>query len=97
MSARSTPSLAEPEPEVVGRHLGHRVRLVEHEKIVREKHAAGFALGRLAAGSPRLDQGEEQRVVDDDQVGRAQPGPRALIEAALRRRSTCGNRRRSRR
>ncbi len=74
---------AEREPEIVRGHLRHGVRLVEHQEIVGKQHAAhlgGRALGLRPAG---IDEGEEQRVVDNDDLGRAQPGPGALVVAFL--------------
>ena len=74
---------AERQAEVVRGHLGHGVRLVEHEKIVREKHAARLGGRALRLGAAGLDQREQQGVVDDDDLRRAQPGPGALVMAFL--------------
>ena len=66
---------------MVGGDLGHGVGLVQNHEVVGEEDAAGgLAFGGSAAG---VDVGEEQRVVDDDQVGRADPGAGALVGAFL--------------
>lgn len=69
---------ADMHSEVIGGDGGHTVGLVEHDEVVREQDAAGFGGG----WHPGIDQGEEQAVVDDNAVGRAQLLAGPLIETA---------------
>ena len=71
------------EPKVGRGHLGHGVGLVQHEEIVGKQHAPGIGIGALGLCAAGADQGEEQGVVDDDEIGRAHAGAGALIEALL--------------
>ena len=68
---------AEPQAEMLGGDLGHGLRLVEHHEVVGKQHAAGAALVGRAA---RAQVGEQQAVVDDDDLGVAQPGAGPLVE-----------------
>jgi len=75
---------AERKAEIGGGDLGHGVGFVEDHEVFREKHAAGFRAGRaVGPSSTGVDEGEQQGVVDDDHVGRAEAGARALIETLL--------------
>ena len=74
---------AQGEAEVLLGDLRHGLRLVEDDEVPGEQDARGVAAGALGPGAARADQREEQRVVDDDDLGRAHPGAGALVEAAL--------------
>jgi len=77
------PEAAERQPKAFLGNLGDRVRLVENDKVPREKNSRDIGAGALGAGAPGVDEGEEERVVYDDHLGRAHPGPGPLVEAAL--------------
>src|SRR5690348_6752218 len=71
---------AESQPKMLGGHVGHRVAFVEHHEVIGEKHTACAALFRGAAG---IEVGEEERVVDDDDLRETQPRASSLVETAL--------------
>ncbi len=71
---------AEPQAEMLGRNLRHGVAFVEHDEIIGKQDAAGAA---FLGGTAGVEMREQQRVVDDDNLGEAQPGPGALVETTL--------------
>ena len=67
----------EMQAAVFGGDGGHGMRFVEHQEIVRPKHAATATIFAGAGSDVR----EEQGVVDDDDVGIGDTGPSFLVEA----------------
>ena len=65
---------------MLGGDLGNGLRLVEHHEIVGKEDAPSAALLGGAAGA---DMGEEQAVVDNDDLGVAQPGAGPLVETVF--------------
>ena len=80
------PRLADPQAELDGGDLLDRVGFVEHHEIVREQEAGRLFL-RVLAG---VHQGEEQRVVDHDQLGIGRRLARFLEEAIPPRSAVAG-------
>lgn len=71
--------LADLAAEVIGGDGGDVMGFVEHHKILREEDAGNGGTGRLAGG----DEGEEEVMINDDQIGFTDGGAGALERAKI--------------